>query len=383
MHPRSIKLILASSALLLAVLACGVPSTATAVPGPTDSVVPATAAPTTPALPLATNPSLQTLDMLDANNGWGTGQNAVYRTADGGTTWFDATPSGIGGTPLAASFVDANHAWVVVPVSEPTSGTLYRTSDGGVTWTAVGVPFSAGSLHFVDATHGWELIGLNAGMSHESVAVYRSDDGGATWTRAFVNDPVVSGATDSLPLVGDKNGIAATDAMHAWVTGSEPVTDFIYVYTSADGGATWAQQNLPFPGGFSNTMTSAALPVFFGAEGVLPVQIFADTNATEFYASHDSGGTWNLTAPLNQGGFIAVGSQHDFFVWDGGATLHASHDGGSTWTTVSPNVNLMDKMMYFQFLGGSTGWALTGDSSDHHMLYKTTDGGATWTALIP
>jgi photosystem II stability/assembly factor-like uncharacterized protein len=39
--------------------------------------------------------------------------------------------------------------------------------------------------------------------------------------------------------------------------------------------------------------------------------------------------------------------------------------------------------MTFQFVNATTGWALTGDASNHHSLYKTSDGGSTWNILVP
>ncbi len=221
-------------------------------------------------------------------------------------------------------------------------------------------------------------------MSHEAVAVYRTSDGGATWTRAIIDDPSVSGFSDSLPLVGDKNGISALDAAHAWVTGAQPSGDFIYVYATQDGGTSWVHQNFSIPAGYSQAMTSADLPVFFGSnQAVLPVLLLANTNAAVFYISQDGGQTWSATTPVAQGGFLAVASASDFFVWDGGAALNASHDAGASWTTITPNVNIKDNLVSFQFVNATTGWALTSDASSHHMLYKTTDGGATWTVLIP
>ena len=98
-----------------------------------------------------------------------------------------------------------------------------------------------------DASNGWDLIGLDAGMSHEAVAVFITSDGGSTWTKVFTDDPTATGSSDSLPLVGDKNGITALDTSHAWVTGAQPSTDFVYVYNSQDGGHTWAHQDVAIP----------------------------------------------------------------------------------------------------------------------------------------
>jgi photosystem II stability/assembly factor-like uncharacterized protein len=113
------------------------------------------------------------------------------------------------------------------------------------------------------------------------------------------------------------------------------------------------------------------------------VLLFANNNGTDFYVSHDAGQTWSQTTPVGQGGFLSVASASDFFVWDGSAPLNVSHDAGASWSTVTPNVNIKDNMVSMQFINASTGWALTSDANSHRMLYKTVDGGATWTVLIP
>lgn len=387
MHSLPIKTLTGGMALLVTMLACSLVSqVAPSLPAATESgsPVPAAAIPTIQSAHKVASPSIQTLEMVDTNNGWGTGEAGVVRTTDGGSSWFIAAPDGISGRPTAASFLDGSTAWVVYPSADFTSGTLYHTTDGGSTWNQVAVPFGGVSLHFVDASNGWVLFGLSAGMSHEAVAIFRSHDGGATWSQVFINDPNAAGSSDSLPLVGDKNGITALDASQAWVTGAQPSSDFIYIYHTSDGGKNWVQQDAAMPGGIRGAMTNTLLPVFFSAsEAILPVQLFADSNWTDFYLSHDGGQTWNASAPLNQGGLIAAGSPKDFFVWDGGASLNASHDAGSTWEMVTPNVNLKDNLNFLQFIGASTGWALASDSSGHDTLYRTTDGGASWTILVP
>jgi photosystem II stability/assembly factor-like uncharacterized protein len=131
-------------------------------------------------------------------------------------------------------------------------------------------------------------------------------------------------------------------------------------------------------------MTSANLPVFFGSnQAVLPVMLFANTNGSDFYISHDSGQTWTASAPVAQGGFVAVGSASDFFVWDGSTLLNVSHDGGASWSTITPNIDIKDNMVSMQFVNASTGWVLTSDASSHRSLYRTTDGGNIWTMIIP
>jgi photosystem II stability/assembly factor-like uncharacterized protein len=387
MRSQPNKSLIVGLTILLMLAACNIqaPTVTLSPVAPVAVNTPAMIPPTAPpALPVAASPSILSLDMLDANNGWAMTDAVVLRTMDGGATWYSATLSGFDGAQASSFFLDASNAWMGVMGSDPTTGTLYRTTDGGVSWTSATVPFGGGSLHFVDVLNGWELVGLNAGMSHESVAVFRTSDGGATWNQVFINEPGAPGSGDSLPLIGDKNGITALDATHAWVTGAQPSNDFIYAYTSEDGGSTWTQPSFTMPAGYSGAMTSASLPVFFGSNDiVLPVLLFANNNGTVFYESEDGGQTWTASTPVPQGGFLSVASALDFFVWDGGAALHASADGGWTWSTITPNVNIKDNMLSMQFVNATTGWALTSDASSHHTLYKTSDGGITWNVLIP
>jgi photosystem II stability/assembly factor-like uncharacterized protein len=221
-------------------------------------------------------------------------------------------------------------------------------------------------------------------MSHEAVAVFRTADSGTTWKQVFIDDPTVTGSSDSLPFVGDKNGIVALDGNRAWITGAQPSNDFIYVYISQDGGSTWTQQNIAMPAGYAGAMTNAFLPLFFGSSyGVLPVGLYFDTPGTVFYLSSDGGLSWKPTTPVVFNGKCSIASMVDFFAWDGGPVLSISHDAGTTWSSVNPNINIKDTLATFQFVNASTGWAVTGDASNHYGLYKTIDGGSTWLPIIP
>ena len=45
----------------------------------------------------------ETLDMLDANNGWALTDTSVVRTMDGGATWYNATPASLTVTPISGT----------------------------------------------------------------------------------------------------------------------------------------------------------------------------------------------------------------------------------------------------------------------------------------
>lgn len=193
-------------AIVLMIVACSLPGgvtppTAVIVTPPVSTTTPPPTAIPAPSLPVVAAPQIMNFHMFDASNGWAISGTNVLRTSDGGTTWYNVTPPGVNSLGFSAStfYLDAKTAWVAVAGGDPTTGSLYHTTDGGLTWTTVSVPFGGGWIKFVDPTNGWDLVGLSAGMSHQAVAVFTTSDGGNTWSRVFINDPTVTGYSNTLP----------------------------------------------------------------------------------------------------------------------------------------------------------------------------------------
>ncbi len=350
---------------------------------PTETQIPPTETPR--ALPVVPSPAITFIDMLDEMNGWAIGEAYVLRTMDGGATWLNATPAGLTNVGFSATsfFMNAATAWLVLPSANYTTGTLYQTADGGLTWNSSPVPFSGGSLQFLDAQSGWMLASLGAGAGSEAVAVFQSTAVGASWKKVYVNDPTLPGSSDSLPLSGQKSGMTFLDATRGWVTGNVPMDGYVYLFKTQDGGHNWAHQEVSLPDGFETAMTSADAPRFYtSTDGIFRLGLYAAVPSTVFYLTQDGGATWTPTFPVNMAGRYAIANLRDIWVWDGGAGMLVSHDSGMTWSLVSTNINVTDTLMQIDFVDATTGWALTGDVNSRYSLYKTTDGGATWTALI-
>ncbi len=104
-------------------------------------------------------------------------------------------------------FQDAHTAWVTYAIGGgtpvPTQPVVWHTTDGGATWTAsqpldvtgLAEIYVPSELQFVAGQTGWLLVHVGAGMNHDYVALYRSTDGGATWTRIL--DPYNDGGIQS------------------------------------------------------------------------------------------------------------------------------------------------------------------------------------------
>jgi photosystem II stability/assembly factor-like uncharacterized protein len=350
-----------------------------------------TAAPSTPTSvavrgPLAAPNGIVLLRMLDAANGWAITANSVVRTADGGATWHDVGPSApeTYGYRVTSAFLDIDHAWVLVPdPNDMEKGILYRSSDGGDTWSESPVPFGSGTLRFLDSKRGWMMADLGAGAGSMAIAVFRSEDSGATWTQTFTNNPTRPGASKTLPLGGLKDGMTVKDSLTAWIGGVTYAPGTVYLYQTSDGGSTWTKSPVTVSAGYEEAELETPGPIFVNADvGYLPVHLSTQNGTMlAIYVSRDAGSSWLLTPSL-----IAQGRAADFvspdtgFVWNG-AGFYVTNDAAQTWKVVAPDVDFGDTFGGMDFVDPQVGFVLRTDSAGNSSLYKTLDGGATWTLL--
>jgi photosystem II stability/assembly factor-like uncharacterized protein len=393
-----VKFFLCLTVLALALAACaGNSPSSEAVSNPqmppAENSVPASPGPIN--APAIEAPALMKIEMLNELDGWGVTQAQIARTNDGGLHWYNVTPPNMteAGYGVQYFVLDVNHAWVQIPdpSSLPNSGLLYRTEDGGMNWTKSATPFSGGDLDFLDETDGWMLADLGVGAGSNAVAAYQTTDGGANWTLTYTNDPNQAGAGDSLPLGGLKSGLEALTLQNAWVTGVIYADGTIYLYRTEDGGHTWSEVNPPLPSGAEHEQLSidpGQLKFVSSQDGFLAIRRATLTGdymmQTSIYVTHDAGKTWLLTpTSIPNGGSVDFLSATEAVIYNG-EQFYVTRDAADTWNIVSPDIVFGDTFAWMDFVNPSGGWVLTLDpTTNHSSLYRTTDGGSTWSVVIP
>ncbi|MEL5993050.1 T9SS type A sorting domain-containing protein [Hymenobacter segetis] len=237
--------------------------------------------------------------------------------------------------PFYIDAVDANTAWTVGTGTSSTYSIpqVARTVNAGQNWTVTNLPIQTGAdedftaLSAISASTAWITTFLN---NNTGGRILRTTDGGQTWT--IQNSATVYASASSYPdLI---HFFSATDGLT--VGDPLPGTNQMEMYTTADGGLTWAPVAAP-----------PAAPL-----GEYPVN----------------------TAPA------AVGN-HIWFVTTEGRVFH-SPDKGLTWTVATAAPSLGGPAT-LSFRDAQNGLLCTLDALGglNHGLYRTTDGGATWTAV--
>jgi BNR/Asp-box repeat. len=258
------------------------------------------------------------------------------------------------GDVLSSVFVlDASHAWTA------------RPGDWGGTQPV---------LTFPDRQHGFLLLsGLRGGPGS---TVFATADGGVTWRHVGGADRLgsVFGASDATTVWAGNEGDAGPV--------ERPILD-----VSRDGGGTWTDARLPgLVGDVKVNDTLVGPPIFTDKHGVVAV-IASSTEDVRFYRTTDGGRTWAFAsrAPLGQGcsACVAVIDPTHFVVIDPTAgLLEATGDGGATWQQ-SPSTGLgaAARIRFWSPLEGAAIVQLTNGPAPAAGLFRTTDGGQTWTPV--
>lgn len=412
-----------------------------------------------------------TIDMqfLSGTTGYVSGNNRVYKTTDGGSTWttaFDYTAQSVYASKF--SFINDQEGWLIGRTSSwPTTYKVYHTTDGGAAWTLIytaAANVSLTAIYFDNATTGFVATN-NTSSWPGTVGMLKMAADGSTATETY------SGALNNITRIQfagnsgyalslSKGLIKTTDAGDSWNLVSNPdlvesmrdvfVEDANTLYVAGgagivqkttDGGSTWttitgnysitpgqmfaissadkntiyASEQLSFPG---NTYKTNVYKSTNGGTGwtklpntvnaLLSTLDFGDNStgfmagqASALYKTADGGATWSSSAngiaassslSLNSveavsGTTAFVGGGNDTYNETNFGVLYKTTDGGDNWNQAYYNTS--DYIVSVRFYNNLTGFA-TGyrkgatyatDYKVQRLVLKTTDGGATWTAV--
>jgi photosystem II stability/assembly factor-like uncharacterized protein len=346
-------------------------------------------------------------------------------TDDGGLTWTETTPEG------CAWLTDVTYYNDMCVWACGYDGGLYRSLDGGYTWfDEFEGQGSFQDIHFFDKDAGMALEGHYARLTF---------DGGDTWDslvlmgnyydyyRAFMSwepfkgvavggDGVMSKTLDSCQTWQSMHGglrlyfgqIGFFDSYNGYALGWEYSNTSLV--STADGGHTWQYDTLVENGPFSIMYLAGQQCYLLNQDSLLlmktmdaaqswemtgvpePISYYSDMffvnentgflcGGDGYFLRTENGGTdWTDLSPGND---MALRNLH--FVdedngwmidYDGKNILHTT-DGGENWTETQLGSGIIYQPEDIFFLDAATGFLNTDDG----LFYKSTDGGATWEVI--
>lgn len=273
-----------------------------------------------------------------------------------GTAWTSLGPTKAdvaknGGTSLAKTDAGRVSAVVIDPNAANTiyagfsGGGVWKTVDGGANWAALTESIgslSVGALAMDPSNASTLYLGLGDAFDGTGIGMMKSTDGGASWTGpVYLGDSTVINAIQVAP--GNSSIVLA-----ATNTG---------VYRSTDAGATWAAVTLPT--GQAGKPYAWSIGWTGGSQFVVSVEatptVATGTTNGQIHRSTDNGANWvRATGPTASAGVgrITIGVAASTRNAPASAVLYAM--------AAVPNAT---------------------SASDLADLFKSTNGGATWTAL--
>ncbi len=271
---------------------------------------------------------------------------AFIKSTDAGANWSVVSKPTFSYTYGTAALLGIDPVKTNVLYTMNASDGLEISTDGGVTWIAPTIPKPPGSpnggtanqpdVHgfAVDPNHSGVVyaIGGNSAFHPGKGYFFKSTDFGNTWTlltsTAGFGNRIFINPKNSLEMYGTSlSNIGCTD----------PNGGMCGIYKSTDGGQSWTALNIP--------------------EGVVQ----------------------NIAIDLTPGLLYAA-------AYDGleDANVYTSADGGNTWKPDFPDSTALVPSVGMQVVradpnAASTAYVL--GTTDTNVVSKTTNGGATWTAV--
>ena len=347
----------------------------------------------------------------------------VSKSTDGGVTWTALNGPKItlpapGGSTEQAIAVSA----LAVAPSNPTivyaasnngpQGGLWRSTDGGANWNLVNTSFSnccvnalaidpSNSATLYAATYQFAFKSTDAGASWNFVSAFplafdRQDPNTLYGSGGFYgngNDGIVKSTDGGANWASLNTGVSNANVSHLTVDPRNSANLYAVnslsnaVWKSANGGSSWARLKI---GSTGPTPINAL--IFAGSSQSILYAVTGGPNGGLF-KSADGGTTWNATAnnglpsapvvalaadPANAAVLYAATGYGQQGASPG---LFKSTDGGASWTATASNLKYAAQKLVLDPSNSSVLYAGVGGGGQNDGVYKSTDGGATWTGV--
>ena len=314
----------------------------------------------------------------------------IMKTTDGGSTWVSKTV-GTSNVLWDVEFYDALNG-----IACGAAGTIVKTTDGGETWT-VAAAVGTGTLYKVSIVSS-TLVYVGSSLSSSSY-LFKSTNFGTSFTSATpsqitstVYGMYVSNASNYWVTTSSNGIVATTDGGTTWTVqqaNSNPMYD-VKFYNSTNGfaidskGYVWSTTN----SGTNWTSTFLPITTTFGSTTIATRQM--DVSSSNFiivgdggniFKSTDLGSSWtDKGSAIAQQQLRKIIFKDDNHGWtgecpsSGSSNLLQTIDGGQTWSVL----NTIPNPIYSMSMPTSTTWYI---GCSNNTIYKTTDAGATFSAL--
>jgi photosystem II stability/assembly factor-like uncharacterized protein len=298
----------------------------------------------------------------------------LFESTDDGATW---VPIGRGFPNSAtANFVfDPNHAGTIyasyVQLSwsgaPPVFG-LVQSTDGGETWNAIPPPVPGSFILSLAVDANSTLY-----VTYRSEGAFKSGDGGATWSVVKATPAIVD-----VPAMAVDPGQAHVLYAAAGDNG---------VFRSSDGGAHWTQLSR-----FPSYTEFSGVPQIAGASYLAinpgnPQLLYAGSTCL-LYKSADAGEHWqDVNHPYcGTSGVLAIDPQESNTLYlaqtdmvDGGSWVSKTVDGGTTWKDILSSTDYFIALAIDPITPATIYAGISRFAENGKGLLKTTD--VTWSEL--
>ncbi len=378
------------------------------------------------------------VQFIDSLNGWVSGQDKIANTTNGGKTWNTQLDS-FGNSWKDISMADKNHGWAITSsetkiavttngginwnvkndlsayslwaitfydslngLAAGWGGVILKTIDGGTNWELVTKSVTTANadlrdVFFIDDSTGWICGTDGTRLGGYNGMILKTTDEGNSWAKLIINNTeqlnsiyfidqqigfavgrggtilrTTNGGSSWSPINSGTinwNNIDFSNYPTGWIIGGDPLNNCRLIKTT-NGGGTWNEDT-------SISFTKGTPEIHFTSKeaGWLEIGDLEASVVQQLYKTTDGGDTWKLirwnypdTAYYS---WQFISDKIGWIATFPNALILHTINGGENWE----NYNTPESFISISFIDSLTGW---GASSGE--IYRTTDGGKTWTS---